>query len=186
MHTNSLGERIKIARGPEPQDSFAVALGISRGSLSLYERNEGQPNADVLLKICALRDISPTWLLAGEGPMRRGFGDAPPIKGEPASVRIRGGYAPRRRPEKRAVELPDEAGARPEHDEKDLRIQELERQLAETKEELLRAYRLATQSMPPATQKVQEEPDFTTGGQDNTQASETSLIHQNGSPNEAK
>lgn len=69
VHMTTLGERIKLARGVEKQESFATALGISRGSLSLYERGETSPSADFLLKLCSERGVSPAWLLAGTGPM---------------------------------------------------------------------------------------------------------------------
>ena len=44
-------------------------IGISRGALSSYERDESQPSADTLQKICAKYAIAPEWLLMGSGPM---------------------------------------------------------------------------------------------------------------------
>ena len=37
---STLGERIKLARGGISQDAFSRELGISKGSLGFYERNE--------------------------------------------------------------------------------------------------------------------------------------------------
>jgi|GEM_PF-248954 len=65
----TLGERIKTLRGKTAQEAFAVRIGISRGALSLYERDESQPNAQVLLAICAETGAAAAWLLAGTGPM---------------------------------------------------------------------------------------------------------------------
>lgn len=50
----TLGSRIKMARGKESQEKFASRLEISKGALGFYERDENRPNADVILKICAL------------------------------------------------------------------------------------------------------------------------------------
>ena len=71
MKTKSaLAERIKAARGRESQDIFAAKIGLSRATLSLYERGASQPNAEVLRKICDFTTVSPAWLLLGQGPMR--------------------------------------------------------------------------------------------------------------------
>ncbi len=66
---NTLGERIKSARGGMSQEAFSRELGISKGSLGFYERNENLPNTDVVLKICSKTGVSLEWLLTGEGPM---------------------------------------------------------------------------------------------------------------------
>ena len=66
----TLGSRIKFIRGKESQDSFANKIGVSKGSLGGYERDENSPSADAILKICSKTDISAEWLLTGKGPMR--------------------------------------------------------------------------------------------------------------------
>ena len=66
---NTLGKRIKFVRGKESQDSFAVKIGASRGTLSNYERDENQPGADVLQGICTNYNVYPEWLLLGTGPI---------------------------------------------------------------------------------------------------------------------
>jgi len=67
---NTLGERIRFLRGKDTQEAFAVKLGVSKGALGGYERNENSPGADVILKICSATDISVEWLMTGNGPMR--------------------------------------------------------------------------------------------------------------------
>ena len=66
---NTLGERIKLARGSMSQEAFSRALNISKGSLGFYERNENLPNTDVVLKICSKTGVGLEWLLTGGGPM---------------------------------------------------------------------------------------------------------------------
>lgn len=69
---NTLGNRIKLARGKISQDAFAAQLQISKGSLGFYERDENLPNTNVILKICSATGVSLEWLMTGSGPMRAG------------------------------------------------------------------------------------------------------------------
>lgn len=69
---NTLGSRIKQARGRLSQDAFSKLLQISKGSLGFYERDENLPNTDVVLKICSTTGVSLEWLLTGHGPMVSG------------------------------------------------------------------------------------------------------------------
>lgn len=64
---NTLGNRIKYIRGKESQESFAAKIGVSKGSLGGYERDENSPSADAILKICSTANISAEWLLTGQG-----------------------------------------------------------------------------------------------------------------------
>ena len=64
---STLGQRIKTARGKASQAAFADLIGISKGSLGFYERNENRPNTDVILKICSATGFSVHWLMTGEG-----------------------------------------------------------------------------------------------------------------------
>ncbi len=70
----TLGERIKSVRGSISQEAFSRELGISKGSLGFYERNENLPNTDVVLKICSKTGVRLEWLLTGDGPMRDASG----------------------------------------------------------------------------------------------------------------
>lgn len=69
---NTLGKRIRIARGNMSQEEYSKAINVSKGSLGFYERDENLPNSDVILKICSLSNILPEWLLMNAGPMRHG------------------------------------------------------------------------------------------------------------------
>ena len=69
---NTLGSRIRIARGDLSQESFSRLLHISKGSLGFYERDENLPNTDVAIKICSETGVRIEWLLTGSGPMRTG------------------------------------------------------------------------------------------------------------------
>lgn len=64
----TLGSRIRFARGALSQEVFAAKIGVSKGSLGGYERDENLPNTDVVLKICHETGTSVQWLLLGEGP----------------------------------------------------------------------------------------------------------------------
>ncbi|MDR2819884.1 MAG: helix-turn-helix domain-containing protein [Desulfovibrio sp.] len=63
----TLGARIRFARGRISQDAFSGIIGVSKGSLGGYERDENLPNTDVVLKICRQTGISVEWLLTGGG-----------------------------------------------------------------------------------------------------------------------
>ncbi|MBI2354248.1 MAG: helix-turn-helix transcriptional regulator [Deltaproteobacteria bacterium] len=68
----NLGERIKLIRGATSRDKFAPLTGISKNTLVNYETGDRTPSADYLAKILELfPDISPAWLLIGEGDMKR-------------------------------------------------------------------------------------------------------------------
>lgn len=67
METDTLGARIRLARGKTSQGAFAALIGVSKGSLGGYERNENLPNTDVALKICQQTGFSVEWLLSGRG-----------------------------------------------------------------------------------------------------------------------
>ena len=62
---STLGSRIKEARGKLSQDAFSKRIGVSKGSLGFYERDENLPNTDVVLKICSETGADLTWLLTG-------------------------------------------------------------------------------------------------------------------------
>lgn len=65
-----MGKRIAIARGEKTQYEFADDLGISKSSLLRYEKGNGVPDIETVLKICALSNVSIDWLAKGKGPMR--------------------------------------------------------------------------------------------------------------------
>lgn len=68
-----IGERIQKIRDDVAREKFAPALGISKNTLVNYEKCVSAPTSDFLNKLLVLYpDISPTWLLTGEGYMYRG------------------------------------------------------------------------------------------------------------------
>lgn len=75
----TLGQRIRQLRGKLAQDVFAVSIGVSRGSLSAYERDETQPPAETLKEICAKYAVSADWLLFGEGKEASSRQDVVPV-----------------------------------------------------------------------------------------------------------
>lgn len=69
----TIGERIKLVRGDTSRDKFAPHTGISKTALVNYETGERIPPSDYLVRLLELYpDISPAWLLVGEGEMIRG------------------------------------------------------------------------------------------------------------------
>lgn len=68
----AIGDRIKTVRGSLSRDKFAPQTGISKTTLVNYETGERNPPSDYLIKILELYpDISPAWLLTGEGEIKR-------------------------------------------------------------------------------------------------------------------
>ena len=65
----TLGERIKYLQKNSGmnQVKFAQSLGVSKGSLILYHKNDRSPDSSFLRTLCELYRVNPTWLLQGEG-----------------------------------------------------------------------------------------------------------------------
>ncbi|ATD82441.1 MULTISPECIES: XRE family transcriptional regulator [Desulfovibrio] len=74
---STLGTRIKEVRGQETQESFAAKIGVSKGALGGYERDENSPSAEAILKICSGAEISVEWLMTGRGTMRPSENSSP-------------------------------------------------------------------------------------------------------------
>ena len=73
MPTTRVGERIKLIRGDFQQEDFARQVGVHKNTVGRWERGERKPDTDDLSSILTtFPDISPAWLLVGEGEMRRG------------------------------------------------------------------------------------------------------------------
>ncbi len=82
---STLGSRIRQIRGTESQEAFAARVGISKGSIGGYERDENSPSVDVILKICSVTGASVQWLVTGNAAPA----DAPQAMAEAAK-----GYQP--------------------------------------------------------------------------------------------
>ena len=80
----TLGERIKYLQknSGKNQAEFAKSLGVSKGSLILYQRNDRSPGSSFLRTLCELYRVNPTWLLLGEGK---------PVLGEEGKLAFRAG-----------------------------------------------------------------------------------------------
>ncbi len=66
-----IGGRLKLVRGSTPLPEFAARFRVSKSTLVRYEKGETLPDAGFLLQLCDELGLSPGWVLAGEGPMRR-------------------------------------------------------------------------------------------------------------------
>lgn len=64
-----LGQRIRMIRQGESRASFSRRLGISPASLQRYEGGERQPDDEFLERLIADKNLCREWLLLGEGPM---------------------------------------------------------------------------------------------------------------------
>ena len=65
----TLGERIKYLQknSDKNQVEFAQSLGVSKGSLILYQKNDRSPDSSFLRTLCETHRVNPAWLLLGEG-----------------------------------------------------------------------------------------------------------------------
>lgn len=63
-----MGRRIREIRGDLSLDDFEAILGVSRSSISLYERGESWPKPETLSKIVAHGKVTYEWLLTGKEP----------------------------------------------------------------------------------------------------------------------
>lgn len=69
---SGISKRIKDIRGNTSQDEFASLLGSHKNTIGRWERGERIPGHDDLSRILTVYpDINPTWLLTGDGPMRK-------------------------------------------------------------------------------------------------------------------
>lgn len=66
----SFGNRLKIARKNKKltQSDVSKKLGIDFTTVSKYENDKSEPDRVTILKLSKLYDVSPAWLLTGEGP----------------------------------------------------------------------------------------------------------------------
>ena len=141
---HSILERLKQGTGARTDSEFARLLGISQQSVSNARNNERVPDSWVR---CTAEqfNLSADWLFFGRGTMHV---EAGPTKiGAPTPDNVS------------RVSMPSEGlwGAVPE-EAKDLRIRELEQQLAAAKEETLNVYRLLAQYYPMVNRGMRDVP----------------------------
>ncbi|HFE31889.1 MAG TPA: XRE family transcriptional regulator [Gammaproteobacteria bacterium] len=103
---DGFGKRLKEARklSGKTQDDLAPNIGVTKNTLSRYEREDIEPTATVIALISVVLGISADWLLTGEGQMYRGdWGVMPSISAE--EQRLVHTFQKLPPEEKRAVEL---------------------------------------------------------------------------------
>lgn len=68
----TFGGRLKTARKGRgiSQEELAPRIGVTKDTLSRYERGEVAPTAEVIFLAVVQLGVSADWLLTGEGPMR--------------------------------------------------------------------------------------------------------------------
>ena len=54
----SIGEKLKSLRGNKTQDEMAKALGITKSSYAMYERDQRVPRDEVKVRICNFFNVS--------------------------------------------------------------------------------------------------------------------------------
>ena len=67
-----LGSRLKTLRGGLSQEEFSQRIGFNKNTIGNYERGERTPDVVFVKTVCEKLEVSPEWLLWGQGPMRRG------------------------------------------------------------------------------------------------------------------
>lgn len=67
---DTLGDRIREARGDLPREKVAVAIGKSRSTLVNWEKNNNTPRSKDLQALADYLNVRHRWLLTGKGPMR--------------------------------------------------------------------------------------------------------------------
>lgn len=76
---DSLGKRLRAARGKLSQSDLAAQVGVAHNTLSRWERDQQIPDANSLAAICSKLSISPAWMLLGEGDMHGGPAPSRPV-----------------------------------------------------------------------------------------------------------
>ena len=66
---NTIGGRLRLARGSLSQKEFAKLFGVVTNTISRYERGERTPDADFIAQLSELMGVNPRWLILGEEPM---------------------------------------------------------------------------------------------------------------------
>lgn len=63
----NLGNRLKEIRGHKSRDEFAAQFAVHRNTLAAWEKELTSPDAKFLTSLCLKYNISPLWLLLGQG-----------------------------------------------------------------------------------------------------------------------
>lgn len=65
----SLAERLRIVRGSMGQTEFAKKVGNSQSGISAYEKGQRKPDYETLIRVSKEFGVTLDWLLLGKGPM---------------------------------------------------------------------------------------------------------------------
>ena len=63
----SFGDRIRFVRGNLSQGEFGLLFHVHRNKVSLWERNETMPQAEVITSMHEVLTVNLNWLFTGEG-----------------------------------------------------------------------------------------------------------------------
>lgn len=66
MSNETVGDRIRVARGRSSRADFAAMVGIGTATLARYESGERAADSDFLAKVCEFANVSADWLLLGK------------------------------------------------------------------------------------------------------------------------
>lgn len=173
---DAVSERLKFARqkAKRTQEDLAQAIGTHKNTVGRWERGLGEPDAKAITSICETLGLSPYWLLSGEGPMLDKDRDVA-VEAKPGMKagdlggyklsEVRGGPAFDTSMAKLQAKWREIASALPEgREDADMekaylyhQIQQLEAELAETKEAVLKAKDEAIRAQEIALQTLQEQ-----------------------------
>ena len=64
---NTIAERLVFLRGNATQAEFADRIGINVNTLRGYEKGRALPGYEVLETLCTRLNVSPHWILTGQG-----------------------------------------------------------------------------------------------------------------------
>ena len=65
----TLGERIRMARGKEPRETFSKKMNIGHATLKRYEYGQTEPSRAFLEHLARVQNIDLKWLITGQGSM---------------------------------------------------------------------------------------------------------------------
>ena len=64
---SSIADRLVFLRGSATQAEFADRVGINVNTLRGYEKGRALPGYEVLESLCSKLNVSPSWILTGQG-----------------------------------------------------------------------------------------------------------------------
>lgn len=64
---SSIADRLVFLRGSATQAEFADRVGINVNTLRGYEKGRALPGYEVLESLCSKLNVSPNWILTGQG-----------------------------------------------------------------------------------------------------------------------